>query len=174
MRSWLKASRITLVCLFLLSSSPDAGAECFNTGMRSYFEHSKAELIFAGTFSNKEVISRNTGFIEPVTGDGERFLKDQTAFGMRLTFDVQHVWRGPAPKRLSIHQVLHPDSTDHWKSNNEYLIFARRLSADDRSHLLLGPEEEGFIVLPCGGAWSWTPDVEKETRRAFGRGRKPE
>src|SRR5688500_16856330 len=108
MRGWLKTSRITLVWLFLLSSSPDAGAECFNTGMRSYFEHSKAELIFAGTFSNKEVISRNTGLIEPVTGDGERFLKDQTAFGMRLTFDVQHVWRGPAPKTLSIYQVLHP------------------------------------------------------------------
>ena len=164
----------TLVCLLLFACSTDAGAECINTGMRSYFEHSKAELIFAGTFSKKEVISRNTGFIEPVTGDGERFLRDQTAFGMRLTFDVHHSWRGPARKTISIYQVLHPDSMDHWKSNSEYLIFATPVSADERSYLLLGPEERGFIVLPCGGAWSWIPSVDKEIRRALGRGRKPE
>jgi hypothetical protein len=174
MRSWLQASRVTLACVFLVAASPDAGAECIGTGMRSVFERSKAELIFSGTFTRKEVISRNTGFIEPVTGDGERFLKDQTAFGMRLTFDLRHSWRGPTPKTISIYQVLHPDSTDHWKSNTEYLIFATRVSADERSYLLLGPEDHGFIVLACSGAWLWTPGVEKEIRRALGRGRKPE
>lgn len=174
MRSRLIVSRLTLVCLCHFAFLTDTRAECVNVGPRFVFENTKAELIFAGTFSKKEVISRNTGPIEPVTGDGEQFLKDQTAFGMRLTFDVKHVWRGPAAKTLSIYQVLHPDSTDHWRPNHDYLILGIRLSVGDRRSLLLRPEEQGFIVPGCSGASSLTPDVEKEARRAFGRGRKPE
>ena len=63
-----------------------------------------------------------------------------------------------------MYQVLHPDSTDHWKPNTDYLILASRLSDQDRSHLALGAGEDGFIYRGCSGAFDWTPGMEKEVR----------
>jgi hypothetical protein len=159
----------------LLAFAIDARAECFNTSP-SQFKQFRAELTFRGTFIKREVISEISRGLAPerVTGDGERFLRDRTAFGMRLTFDVDRVWKGSATKTLVMYQVLHPDSTDHWKPNTEYLIFASRLSEENRRHLALEPGEDGFVVHGCSGAWFWTPLIEKEVRRAFGRGRNPE
>lgn len=167
---------VRTACLIGLSLgfSSQALAECIVVSPKDK-KRSHAAAIFAETLTKKEVISRQgTLGLEPVTGDGERFLRDQTAFGLRLTCDVRRVWNGPAPKTAVVYQVLNADSTDHWKSNTDYLIFASRLSDEGRSHLLLGPGEGGFIVQVCGGASYWTAAIEQEVRRAFGGGRKPE
>ena len=171
----LPLTEVALLTGLLFAFSSPALAECFNDTPKQ-FNSFRADAIFAGTFVKKEVVSRfsrGVDLLERVTGDGEEALRDRTAFGLRLTFEVRHVWKGPAPKTAILYQVLNPDSPDHWKPNTEYLIFANRLSDEQRPSVFLQPGEEGHIVQNCSGAWYWTADVERNVQRAFGRGREP-
>jgi hypothetical protein len=165
-------AQTTAVAGVLLGLSTYAAAECVMVTPKQY----RADAIFAGRFVKKEVISRFspqvTG-LAPVTGDGEEALRDRTAFGMRLTFEVHMVWKGPLSRTAIVYQVLNPDSTDHWKPGTDYLILANRLSDEERSYVFLGPGDEGFLVQNCSGASSWTPEVESNVRRALGVGRTP-
>ena len=165
----------TILSGLLLALSSHAAAECVSVTPKQF----GGDAIFAGTFVKKEVVSRFSRNVaglglEPVTGDGEEALRDQTAFGLRLTFEVRHVWKGPSPKTATVYQLLNPDSADHWKPNTTYLILANRLSDQERSFVFLGPGEEGLTVQNCSGASLWTAEVERDVRRALGRGRKPE
>jgi hypothetical protein len=172
MRGRFLLTQTTLTGL-LLALSSHAAAECVSVTPKQF----RADAIFAAAFVKKEVVSRfsrNVAGLEPVTGDGEEALRDRTAFGLRLTFEVRHVWKGPLPKTATVYQLLNPDSADHWKSNTAYLILANRLSDQERSFVFLGSGEEGLRVQNCGGASLWTADVERDVRRALGRGRKPE
>ena len=174
-RRRLSLTEVAFLIGLLFAFSSPAFAECFTVTPKQ-FKSFRADAIFTGTFVKKEVVSRfsrGVDLLEPVTGDGEEALRDRTAFGLRLTFEVRHVWKGPAPKTAILYQVLNPDSPDHWKPNTEYLIFADRLSDEQRSSVFLQPDEEAHIVQNCSGAWRWTVDVERDVHRAFGRGRKP-
>ena len=162
----------TAVAGVLLGLSAHAAAECVTVTPKQY----RADAIFAGRFVKKEVVSQFSPHViglAPVTGGGEKALRERTAFGMRLTFEVHMVWKGPSSRTAIVYQVLNPDSTDHWKPGTDYLILANRLSDEERSYVFLGPGDEGFLVQNCPGASSWTPDVERDVRRALGAGRKP-
>jgi hypothetical protein len=159
----------------LLALAPNAAAECVGVTPKQY----RADVIFSGTFVKKEVVSRFSrdvagAGLAPVTGDGEEALRDRTAFGLRLTFDVQQVWKGPSRKTMIVYQLLNPDSMDIWKPKTDYLILATRLSDQERSSVFLGPGEEAFGVQNCSGGTVWTADVQRDVQRALGRGRRPE
>jgi hypothetical protein len=171
MRHVMCSYKLAVVTGCVLAFSLSAAAECVSVTPQRY----RADLVFSGTFVKKDVISRwspNAVGLVPVTGDGEEALRDRTAFGLRLTFDVQRVWNGAATKTMIVYQVLNPDSPDHWKPNTDYLILANRLSGEDRSSLLLASDEQGFIVQNCSGAWSWTAAVERDVQAVLGRGRR--
>jgi hypothetical protein len=170
----VRSARIMLTAVLLFALPSLARSECPSMSLRETLKETRADLIFAGTFMKKDVISR-IGFrgVEPVTGDGERFLQDRTALGLRLTFQIDRVWKGPAAKTPAVHQVLNSVSTEYWKPDTAYLIFASRATDRSRSDLLLHPGEESFIVHGCTGWWTWGPVVEKEVQRALGRGRNP-
>ena len=169
-RRFLLARTVALTGL-LWASPSDIAAECIGMALPEVLRVSLGHSVFAGTFVKKEVVSRfskTVDGLEPVIGDGEEALRDRTAFGLRLTFQVHHVWKGPARKTAVVYQVLHPDSTDHWKPNTVYLVLANELRGKDRSSVFLAPGEEAYLVQGCSGTRSWTADVEREVRRAFG------
>jgi hypothetical protein len=88
---FILTAAITALLLALFPNA--AAAECVTVTPNQY----RADVIFAGTFVKKEVISRwspNAVGLVRVTDDGEDALRDQTAFGLRLIFDVQQVWKG--------------------------------------------------------------------------------
>jgi hypothetical protein len=175
MRSPCLLTQTAALTGLLLACAPDAAAECVNVTPAQY----RGDLIFSGTFVKKEVVSRFSPDVggdglAPVTGDGEEALRDRTAFGVRLTFDVQQVWKGPSRQRMIVYQLLIPDSEYLWKPKTDYLILANRLPDQQRSSFFLPPGEEEFVVQNCSGASFWTADVERDVHRALGRGRKPE
>jgi len=168
---FILTAAITALVLALFPNP--AAAECVTVTPNQY----RADVIFAGTLVEKEVVSRfapNAVGLVRVTDDGEDALRDRTAFGLRLTFDVQQVWKGPARKTMIVYQVLDAESSDHLKPNTEYLILANRLSDQDRSSVFLGPDEEAFRLPSCSRGAVWTADVQRDVQRALGRSRRPE
>ena len=159
----------------LIMVPANAVAECVSLGKP--FEGSRATSVFAGTLLKREVVSRfDPTAVDPVSVGNEeqsKYLNTDFALGMRLTFDVRQVWRGPRQRTLVVYQILNPDSQRTWEKDTTYVISASRLAKDEWSRLLrFDGGEDGFVIADCS-TYRYTPDIETHLRRAFGKGWRP-
>ena len=140
--------RATLALTLLLLSALAASAECFHAPVSDYIKHS--DRIFRGTVTDIE--------------------KHDTH--LLITFRVSRVWKGNPGRTTVLHQLTGLDRAT-WPANPiglEFLIFARRLSEDERE--FIGTKGADVFGVPiCKHATSI--GHASEFLKRLGKGRTP-
>jgi hypothetical protein len=137
---------IGVSCLLAPSS---ARAECITPGLWS-LEQPLVELVFSGTVLK----------IEPARD------------GVRVTFDVERVWKGSAPARFTLY-VWQDYGMPTFEASRRYVAFATRMDARSRQGVGL-TEEDAVVFRPVDcGALAYEFAQKSGTIRDLGEGQPP-
>jgi hypothetical protein len=114
----------------------------------------RADLVFSGAVTNMQQLDYRHSLV---------------------TLNVEKVWKGPRGRRVVLHNTV--DNIDSYRFpvdavGKQYLVFAGRLTPQQRSGFSLGEKEHAFGVPICGGGTGPLQQHERELRD-LGRGRAP-
>ena len=143
---------LILVCMVLASSVRMVGAECVGFPVEHYLKN--ADIVFLGTVSAMRV-------------DGSTQI---------ISFDASRVWKGTVRPGVVLYQARWVAFDSYTFPNGaigtQYLVFATRLTADQRNDFTVAEQEDAFAVPTCGGGTTELRDV-RDAPRQVGAGRAP-
>ena len=131
------------ILIALLSASPLPPTDCVSIPVDVPKALHDSALVFTGTLVDV----------------GEQY---------RLRFRVDRFWKGRPDKDIVVHVLGQPFIGSYWFREREtYLIFARKLSADERKKARVGPAgPPAFgIERSCGGAPPFPLELTAELDR---------
>jgi hypothetical protein len=114
----------------------------------------RADVVFSGTVTNVQQLDNRHSLV---------------------TLNVEKVWKGSRGRRVVLHNIV--DNIDSYRfphdaAGQRYLVFANRLTSQQRAGFSLGEKEQAFGVPICGGGSGPLQQHELELRD-LGRSRVP-
>jgi hypothetical protein len=137
-------------------------------------------MLFAPTQAGAECVTPSAATAKG-PGEGLVFsgrvegLNQTTEFGVRVTFNVGRVWKGAVSKRFDLYVWELNSESARFEFQRQYIVFAYRMSEEDRQRVGLTPRDPiAFTATSCGAVLAPTrasPDPNASTLlRELGEG----
>jgi hypothetical protein len=139
---------LSLVVVSLLMPS-SARAECWTPG-RSSLDEPSVELVFSGLTVGMNVVAKD---------------------GVRVTFNVDRVWKGSVPKKLDLYIAIIDSEMPRFEFGRRYVAFATKMNDRSRQGVgLTANDGVAFRPIQCGAL---AYDSDRSAVRDMGEGQPP-